>query len=78
MAVWALGRIGGNEARQALEICLESDIEAIVLAAEEALDELNLFAGTFDLFDFDEDDDLEIDFDDFEGVNGHNGDLYLN
>ncbi len=41
-AVWALGRIGGREARQALEACYESDDEALSQAAAEALDEMEL------------------------------------
>ncbi|MBN1218038.1 MAG: HEAT repeat domain-containing protein [Anaerolineae bacterium] len=70
MAIWALGRIGGSAAQEALEICLESDVEAIALAAEEALDELNLFSDTFDMFDFGEEDFDEDDLDDLN--------LYLN
>ena len=82
MAIWALGRIGGNTAREVLEACLESDNEALALAAEEALDELNLFGDSLMLYDFDEDDDsdadwielLDDDFDDdssdFDGFNG--------
>lgn len=72
MAIWALGRIGGPVAREALEICLESDVEAIAIAAEEALDELNLFNDSFDLFDFeeDDDDDDEDDWSDFADPNG--------
>lgn len=74
MAIWALGRIGGQQAREMLELCLESEVEAIRLAAEEALDELNLFSGSFDLFDFggpDFDDDDEFDgFFDFNDLNG--------
>jgi HEAT repeat protein len=67
MAIWALGRIGGREAKEVLEECLESDNEAIVQAAEEALDELNLFSDSFDLFDFGEDeDDAWLDMDDEE------------
>lgn len=72
MAVWALGRIGGREAREALELCSESDNEAIAQAAEEALDELNLFSDTFSMFDFDEDenDDLYFDDEDEDEFNG--------
>ena len=77
MAVWALGRIGGDTAREVLEICLESDNEALAAAAEDALDELNMF-GDMMLYDFDDDDDFlefdddsdELDFDDFNGQNG--------
>jgi hypothetical protein len=68
MAIWALGRIGGPVAREALELCLESEVEPIALAAEEALDELNLFSDSFDLFGFDDDDD--DDWDDFDDTNG--------
>lgn len=71
MAIWALGRIGGPVAREVLEICLDSNVEALALAAEEALDELNLFAGdSFDLLAFDDGDDhdhediADLDFDD--------------
>lgn len=71
MAIWALGRIGGREAREALEICVENDNEVIAQAAEEALDELNLFNdGAFTMFDFDEDEDdddwMELDDEDEE------------
>lgn len=66
MAIWALGRIGGPVARQTLEACLESEVETIALAAEEALDELSLFSETFTMFDFDEADDADewLDLDD--------------
>jgi HEAT repeat protein len=72
MAIWALGKIGGATAREALEIYLDSDIETIALAAEEALDELNLFNDSLDLFDFTDEDDEEwsdLDDDDFNGSN---------
>lgn len=76
VAIWALGRIGGSLAREALEICADSDVEAIALAAAEALDEINLFSGEFDLFDFDEDDDFgDEDEDDLEAYSGK---YYLN
>lgn len=65
MAIWALGKIGGTMAREALEEYVESDVAAIALAAEEALDELNLFSDSFDLFDFGDDDSDEF-FDDFD------------
>jgi HEAT repeat protein len=76
MAIWALGRIGGPVARDVLETCLESDTEAIAIAAEDALDELNLFDGAFDLFDFDEadiDDEIDelFDFGDSNGSGKH-------
>jgi HEAT repeat protein len=44
-AVWALGRIGGREARRALKACCASDDEDLVEAAEEALAELDFMAG---------------------------------
>jgi HEAT repeat protein len=44
-AVWALGRIGGREARRALKACCASDDENLVEAAEEALAELDFMAG---------------------------------
>jgi len=61
MAISALGRIGGQEAQSALENYLENEVEALALAADEALYELNLFSGSFDLFEFDDgfDDDME-------------------
>jgi HEAT repeat protein len=65
MAIWALGRIGGPIAREALEQCLYSETETLALAAEEALEELNLFSASFDMFDFEgEDFDGLDDFDD--------------
>jgi HEAT repeat protein len=57
-AVWALGHIGGREAREALEACYESEDEALSQAAAEALDELDLMGeltGIPLLDDFDED-----------------------
>ncbi len=75
MSIWALGRIGGQTAREALEICTESDNEAIVTAAEDALEEIDLFSGTFDLFDFDE--DAEADFFS-DQLDEYSGNYYLN
>lgn len=80
MAIWALGRIGGDLAREALEACLELEQPVLVQAAEESLDELNLFADAeLMLYDFDEDGDV-MDFDDLpgEGPNGHPTNQYLN
>ncbi len=54
MAIWALGRIGGKEARRVLEACCED--EALRQAAEEALDELDFLGGHFGLFLFGPDD----------------------
>lgn len=56
-AVWALGRIGGREAREALEACCESEDEALSEAAAEALDEMDLLGEGVDISlfgDFDE------------------------
>lgn len=78
MAIWALGRIGGDLAREALEACLDSDIEALAVAAEESLDELNIFADDdLMLYDFDDDEDDDDDYDDDDydlySTNGNNG-----
>jgi HEAT repeat protein len=48
-AIYALGQIGGQEARRALQLCCESDDEVIVLAAEDALDELEFASGIFEI-----------------------------
>jgi HEAT repeat protein len=57
-AVWALGRIGGREARRALEACYESEDEALSQAAAEALDEMDLLGSSliplYDDFDEEE------------------------
>ncbi len=84
MAIWALGRIGGDTARKALAIYIESDNDPLALAAEAALDELNLFGDSMLLYDFDEDttDDGIIElFDDdlggFSDADSTNGKEYL-
>lgn len=56
MAIWALGRIGGKEARRVLEACCESEDEALRQAAEEALDELDFLGGHLDFPLFESDD----------------------
>ncbi|HID64185.1 MAG TPA: HEAT repeat domain-containing protein, partial [Anaerolineae bacterium] len=56
MAIWALGRIGGKEARRVLEACCESEDEVLRQAAEEALDELDFLGGHLDLLLFESDD----------------------
>lgn len=56
MAIWALGRIGGKEARRVLEACCESEDEALRQAAEEALDELDFLGGHLDFLLFESDD----------------------
>jgi len=55
MAIWALGRIGGKEARRVLEACCESENEALRQAAEEALDELDFLSGHLDFLLFESD-----------------------
>ncbi len=77
MAIWALGRIGGPRTREVLEHYLDSEVELLAIAAEEALDELNLLEGTFDLFDFDAEDFDEDDFElyfEFDDLNGSDND----
>ncbi len=56
MAIWALGHIGGKEARRVLEACCESEDEALSQAAEEALEELDFLGGHLDLLLFESDD----------------------
>lgn len=48
-AICALGQIGGQEARRALQLCCESDDEVIAATADEALDELEFASGIFDI-----------------------------
>jgi HEAT repeat protein len=48
-AIYALGQIGGEEARRALQLCCESDDEVIAAAADEALEELQFASGIFDI-----------------------------
>lgn len=45
-AVWALGRIGGREAREALETFYESEDEVLSQVAAEALDEMDLLSDS--------------------------------
>ncbi|GAB4533172.1 MAG: HEAT repeat domain-containing protein [Anaerolineae bacterium] len=58
-AVWALGRIGGREARQALEACYESDDEVLSQAAAEALDEMDMLGEDLSIILFDDYDEYE-------------------
>jgi HEAT repeat protein len=66
MALWSLGRIGGETARDILALYADGDVEALALAAESAMEELDLFSGTLDLMNIAEDefedliDDLDI------------------
>jgi HEAT repeat protein len=60
-AVWALGHIGGREAREALAACYEGDDEALSQAAAEALDEMDLLGESLSIplyEDLDEDEDF--------------------
>ena len=85
MAIWSLGHIGGKIAREVLEACLEHESDALAIAAEDALEELNMF-DSLALLDMSDpidflDDDLD-DLDDLYGIdpempNGKNGDDYL-
>ncbi len=58
-AVWSLGQIGGDRARQLLTTILDSDAEHLHEDAEAALDELEFKGNNLDftLLDFEEDDD---------------------
>jgi HEAT repeat protein len=47
-AISALGKIGGDEARRALQLCCESDDVVVAAAGEDALSELELSAGLFE------------------------------
>jgi HEAT repeat protein len=55
VAIFSLGKIGGRDARRALQLCCESEDEIIAAAGDEALSELELTAGMLDsLLDLDE------------------------
>jgi HEAT repeat protein len=59
-AVGALGRIGGREARRALEACYESEDAALSQAAAEALDEMDLLGSSLiPLYDDSDEDEYE-------------------
>jgi len=62
-AVWALGQIGGPEAKRVLEICSEQGDDALQDAAGEALEELDLGDGTFEFPLLNADDEEEDEFD---------------
>lgn len=49
VAIWALGQIGGQEARRLLRACCESDDETVAEAAKEALGELEFAEGIFEI-----------------------------
>ncbi|MGC9359296.1 MAG: HEAT repeat domain-containing protein [Anaerolineae bacterium] len=50
MAVWALGQIGGKQARAAIERLLQGPDEALAAAAEDALHELDFATGVMEMF----------------------------
>jgi HEAT repeat protein len=60
-AVWSLGQIGGDKARQLLQAVLLSDAEHLHEDAEAALDELEFKGNNLDftLMDFEDDDEEE-------------------
>lgn len=55
--VWALGNIGGKEARRVLETCYESDDDALSDAAAAALDEMDMSAQHLSIPLYDETED---------------------
>lgn len=66
VAVWALGSIGGKDARDMLEACYESEDEVLKQYATDALDQLDLLGDDLSLSqyeDFDFDDDLGFELD---------------
>lgn len=48
-AIWALGQIGGNEARRILYDCYREDDEFLCEAVEEALEQLEFMRGVLDI-----------------------------
>ena len=58
-SIWALGRISGREAREALEAFFESDDEALSQAAAEALDEMDLLSESVAIPLFEDYDEYE-------------------
>jgi hypothetical protein len=48
-AIWALGNIGGNEARRILESCYITGDDFLREAVEEALDQLELLSASFNI-----------------------------
>ena len=49
MAIWALGQIGGPQARRALEACRAAPDESMREAAEEAISELEFASAPLDM-----------------------------
>jgi len=59
-AIWALGQIGGEHAREILLTCCESDDDLIRQSSEETLAELEIGAASLDLLAFELDDDMTM------------------
>jgi HEAT repeat protein len=59
--LWALGQIGGDEARNLLQTCCQGEDEIARGAAEAALEELEFMHGQLDFpfYEFDRLDDVE-------------------
>jgi len=68
MAVWALGQIGGKQARAVIERLVKSDDEAMAVAAEEALSELEFAQGGLEMFVHEVSDEEVLYADDLDGV----------
>ena len=68
MAVWALGQIGGKQARTVIERLIKSEDEAMVMAAEEALSELEFAKGGMELFVHEVSDETDLYPDDYDDV----------
>jgi len=60
MAVWAMGEIGGERARQLLERLVDGEDEALSLAAQDALDGLGFANLELDMFVFDTEDEESL------------------
>jgi len=60
VALWALGQIGGDEARRLLLACCEQDDPIARSAAEAALEELDFLHGQFDFALYNLDDDEAV------------------
>ncbi|MFQ5854102.1 MAG: HEAT repeat domain-containing protein [Anaerolineae bacterium] len=69
-AIWALGQVGGNRAKQALSILMQGNDPGLADAAEEAFGELLLMEGDVGLllYEFDTTEDNEIDWEDLEDL----------
>ena len=50
MALWSLGQIGGQRARRKLDDMVESENEALAIAAQQAIDELDFFQTDISTF----------------------------